>query len=99
MLLDNLSGSELVALAGILAIYFSDGLSANQTATLGDFFSSLGSNLTLISDTKQWIYISLRPSKALLRVTSSVYSKSPPTGIPWAILVTVIPIGLINFDR
>lgn len=53
MLLDNLSGSELVALAGILAIYFSDGLSANQTATLGDFFSSLGSNLTLISDTKQ----------------------------------------------
>ena len=30
---------------------------------------------------------------------SSVYSKSPPIGIPLAILVTFIPKGLINFDK
>ena len=39
------------------------------------------------------------PSNALLSVTSSVYSKSPPTGIPCAILVTFIPSGFINFDK
>ena len=48
MFLDNLTGTELVTLANILAIY----LSADQTATLGDFFSALGTNITLISDTK-----------------------------------------------
>lgn len=52
MFLDNLTGTELVTLANILAIYLSDGLSADQTATLGDFFSALGTNITLISDTK-----------------------------------------------
>ncbi len=30
---------------------------------------------------------------ALERVTSSKYSKSPPTGIPWAILVVLMPRG------
>lgn len=43
-------------------------------------------------------YSSLRPSSALLNVTSSVYSRSPPTGIPWAILVTFIPIGFTSFE-
>ena len=32
MFLDNLTGTELVTLANILAIYLSDGLSADQTA-------------------------------------------------------------------
>ena len=44
-------------------------------------------------------YISLLPSNAFVRVISSVYSKSPPTGIPCAILVTFIPNGLISFDK
>ena len=52
MFLNNLTGTELVTLANNLAIYLSDGLSADQTATLGDFFSDLGTNITLISDTK-----------------------------------------------
>ena len=52
MFLDNLTGTELVTLANILAIYLSDGLSADQTATLGDFFFAFGTNITLISDTK-----------------------------------------------
>lgn len=51
MCLDNLSGCELVALASIFSIYIADGLSANQVSTLGDFFSALGSNLSVISDT------------------------------------------------
>ena len=40
------------------------------------------------------VYISLRPSIALARVTSSVYSRSPPTGRPCAIRVTRMPMGL-----
>lgn len=39
-------------------------------------------------------HIFVRPSIALASVTSSVYSKSPPTGRPWAIRVTKIPMGL-----
>ena len=31
--------------------------------------------------------------KALARVTSSAYSKAAPMGMPWAILVTLIPEG------
>ena len=44
-------------------------------------------------------YNSLLPSNAFVSVISSVYSKSPPTGIPWAILVTFTPNGFINFDK
>ena len=40
------------------------------------------------------IYIWVRPSIALASVTSSVYSRSPPTGRPCAMRVTKIPIGL-----
>ena len=36
---------------------------------------------------------SVRPSRARSRVTSSIYSKSPPTGTPLAILLTLIPVG------
>ena len=43
-------------------------------------------------------YNSLLPSNAFVSVTSSVYSKSPPTGIPCAILVTFTPKGFNNFD-
>jgi hypothetical protein len=43
-------------------------------------------------------YISLLPSKALIRVTVSVYSMSPPMGIPCAIRVTFIPKGFISLD-
>ncbi len=42
---------------------------------------------------QNFIYISRRPSSALARVTSSIYSKSPPMGIPWAIRVVRMPIG------
>jgi len=44
-------------------------------------------------------YISLRPSSARPRVTTSAYSTSPPIGIPCAIRLTVTPSGLINFAR
>src|SRR5581483_11254055 len=39
-------------------------------------------------------YISLRPSSAWESVTSSAYSRSPPTGRPLASLVTLTPTGL-----
>lgn len=50
MFLDNLSGCELVALASIISIYLADGLTADQISTLGDFFSALGDNLSLLSN-------------------------------------------------
>ncbi len=40
-----------------------------------------------------------RPEKARPRVTSSAYSRSPPTGSPLASLLTVTPIGLISRAR
>ena len=39
-------------------------------------------------------HISRRPSNALSSVTSSVYSRSPPTGTPWAIRVQRMFMGL-----
>ncbi|MFR2533932.1 MAG: hypothetical protein ACLTEH_00805 [Clostridia bacterium] len=47
--LDNLSGCELITLASILAIFLSQGLTPDQIDTLGNFFSSLGSNLSTIA--------------------------------------------------
>ena len=41
-------------------------------------------------------YISVRPWSARSNVTSSIYSRSPPTGTPLAILVTLIPVGFIS---
>ena len=42
------------------------------------------------------LYSSLLPSIAFRSVTSSAYSRSPPTGIPCAILETFMPLGLIR---
>jgi len=36
---------------------------------------------------------------AFISVISSVYSRSPPTGIPCAILVTFMPNAFISFDK
>ena len=41
-------------------------------------------------------YNSVLPSSARSKVTSSIYSRSPPTGTPLAILLTRIPAGLIS---
>ena len=41
-------------------------------------------------------YSSVRPSSARRSVTSSIFSRSPPTGTPLAIRVTRIPVGLIS---
>ena len=43
--------------------------------------------------------ISRRPSRARLRVTSSAYSRSPPTGNPRARRVTRTPLGCSNRAR
>lgn len=45
----NLSGPELVFLASALAIYISQGLDNEEIGVLGDFFSALGENLSLLS--------------------------------------------------
>lgn len=50
--LNNLSGCELVALASIVSIGISEGLSAEDTGLLGSFFSSIGDNLSTIAVTK-----------------------------------------------
>lgn len=54
--LNNLSGCELVSISAILAVSISQNLSPDETDTLGNFFSALGSNLSTIaaanSDTK-----------------------------------------------
>lgn len=47
--LDNLSGCELVALSSILAVIISQGLTPDEIDTLGNFLSSLGSNLSTIA--------------------------------------------------
>lgn len=47
--LNNLSGCELVSLAAILAVTISQNLSLDETDTLGNFFSALGSNLSTIA--------------------------------------------------
>lgn len=41
-------------------------------------------------------YNSVLPCNARRRVTSSIYSRSPPTGTPLAIRVTLIPVGLMS---
>ncbi len=44
------SGCELVTLASTLSCILAKNLSSDDINTLGDFFSSLGSNLSLIAD-------------------------------------------------
>lgn len=48
--LQNLSGCELVALAGLLSVAIARNLNSNEANTLGNFFSALGSNLSTIAD-------------------------------------------------
>ena len=47
-LFGNISGPELVAVAGIFAIMISQGLNQDEIATLASFFSALGDNLGII---------------------------------------------------
>ncbi len=47
--LNELSGSELVTLATVISIWISQNLTSDEINTLGNFFTALGSNLTLIS--------------------------------------------------
>ena len=49
MCLEDLSGCNLVALAGLVSISMVEGLSATQIATLGAFFTAVGDNLALLS--------------------------------------------------
>lgn len=49
---NQLNGCELVSLAAILAVYISQGLTADETDTLGNFFSALGANLSTIATSK-----------------------------------------------
>ena len=53
MCFNNLSGSELVALASILAINISTDLTPDEIDTLGNFFSALGANLSTIASSKE----------------------------------------------
>lgn len=55
-------------------------------------------NSSIAFENSRSLYNSLRPSKALDSVTSSAYSRSPPTGRPCAIRVVVIPDGLTSLD-
>lgn len=48
-LLNTLSGCELVALAGLISVSISQNLTIDETDTLGNFFSALGSNLSTIA--------------------------------------------------
>lgn len=47
--LNDLSGCELVALSSLLAVMIGQGLTADEQATLGNFLSSVGSNLNTIA--------------------------------------------------
>lgn len=47
--LKDLSGCELVALAGLLCVCISQKLDCDDINTLGNFFSALGSNLSTIA--------------------------------------------------
>ena len=47
--LSNLSGCELVALAGLLSVAIAKNLKADEIDVLGNFFSALGSNLSTIA--------------------------------------------------
>lgn len=48
----KLSGCELVSLAAILSITIAKDFTADETDTLGNFFSALGSNLSTIASSQ-----------------------------------------------
>lgn len=45
----ELSGCELIALANILSIYFSNNLSLEEIGILANFFTIIGDNLAMLS--------------------------------------------------
>ncbi len=47
--LSELSGSELVALASLVSISISKGLSSDELNTLSGFFSAIGDNLAILA--------------------------------------------------
>lgn len=49
MCLTDLSGCELISLASIFSITIAKNLSNEEISILGDFFSAVGDNLSLIS--------------------------------------------------
>ncbi len=49
MCLEELSGCELIALASIIAIILSEGKTSEQIDLLGNFFSTIGQNLSTIA--------------------------------------------------
>lgn len=51
--LNSLSGSELVALAGIISVAISNNFSTADVNTLGSFFAALGQNLSTIAGAAQ----------------------------------------------
>lgn len=48
-LLDSISSTELIALAGLSAIMISQGLDQDEIATFASFFSAFGDNLGIIA--------------------------------------------------
>ncbi len=50
--LSQLSGNELVALASIISVAISQNLNATETNALGNFFEAVGTNLTIIAESK-----------------------------------------------
>ena len=57
MCLEELSGCELIALASIIAIILSEGKTSEQIDLLGNFFSTIGQNLSTIAldNTECWL--------------------------------------------
>ena len=85
-------GASDVALAG-------DGLEGDQEAL--DLVGDLLGELPGLAVELLWLIHSADrlPANALPKVTSSAYSRSPPTGSPLANRVTRNPIGLSNRVR
>lgn len=52
MCLNNLSGCDLIALSSSLSIILGENLSADETAILASFVTSLGDNLAILATKK-----------------------------------------------
>ena len=79
---------------------FQNTVNDNAMKNSGNLFRALlsidSNNFPLSRTSADTGYSSVRPSSARKSVTSSMYSRSPPTGTPLAILVTLMPVGLIS---
>ena len=67
----------------------------NHNVILDYVANHLHINSPVLQEHPDWT-TPLIPLKARDRVTSSVYSRSAPTGMPWAMRVTRMPMGLIS---